>query len=156
MLKKVIIGASIIMATGATLAIAHGGRGERAFRAGARMERMADELGLTTAQRAEIKAIHERARDASLPAREEMRKLRQEYAAIEDKNSQRAEEIEGLMERHRDRMQAERQRVRAEVDKVLTPEQRARHDEMREQRREQREERMERRGGGRGPGRGDF
>lgn len=103
---------------------------------GAFIERMADELNLSEAQRAEIRAIHEQARTENQEVvqqlRNEMDTMRSLMAsdASADQLRQQHNRVQQLQEQVSDQMFETRLAIR----EVLTPEQRAQISEMRPQR----------------------
>lgn len=100
-----------------------------------------DQLNLTEAQKAQLKAIREEARakkDAVLTAEQkaEMQRARQE----------RRKPNLNLTEAQKAQMKAIREESKRKMDAVLTPEQRQKLEELRQQQRQQRGQRGQQRG----------
>lgn len=115
-------------------------RAHRGHGAGARILRMADELGLSDAQKAEVQGILESARPAAQALRQDMRgTLRALDQAItsgadNDTIAELAIEAHGLRAEGREL----KKEVRQQIGAVLTPEQKAELKEMRQARRGER------------------
>jgi Spy/CpxP family protein refolding chaperone len=99
------------------------------------------ELNLTEAQATQTRAIMERAVEATKAQREELMRLREqsEQGTTTAQTSERAKQLRGEI---RDAMG----RGRAEITALLTPEQRARLEQMEQERKARHEERRKRRG----------
>ncbi|HET9532573.1 MAG TPA: Spy/CpxP family protein refolding chaperone [Blastocatellia bacterium] len=125
-----------------------GKRGHHGMRGGARMGgRLFSQLDLTDAQKAQIKQIRENSREAIRPLREEMRAKRQEIRQANQGGTfdealvrQKLTEIAAIEAK----LMAERNRIHQETLAVLTPEQRAKLDQLREQFKNKRNERRSR------------
>ena len=109
--------------------------------------RMFSKLDLTDAQKEQIKAIHEKNRESMRPLMEQIRAKRQEIRQAnaggtvdEALVSQKLAEIAPLEAK----MMAERARIHQETLSVLTPEQRTKLEQMREQFKSRRGERKAR------------
>lgn len=130
------IAVTLLAATVSTIALAHPtGRDARHDRRG-RHEAVAARLNLSDAQREQLRAIRKQQREATRELRQEMRQMRRELRQMRDPNSPDAERLEARMEDLRDHLQGRVAAARIEVRKVLTTEQRAELDRLREQRRE--------------------
>lgn len=119
-------------------------------------QRMADELNLSDTQKAQFKKVHEDARPTMQAMRETMRANRDamrkldpaasDYTAQVDKlAAEKGALVEGMMKEHG--------RLQAEIAAILTPEQRAKHAELRKARQGKWKEKGMR-GDGSGSGRG--
>lgn len=112
-------------------------------------------LNLTDAQRDQLKAMHEQQREAMKPLMEQHRQLRDQIQqALEAGNADatRIGQLEIQAFQVRQQMKAQREKAEAAFVGVLTPEQKAQWEKMREERkqrmeqfREQRQERREQR-----------
>lgn len=130
------IAITLLAATVSTVALAHpAGRNARHHRRPGH-EAVAARLNLSDAQRAQVRAIREDQRDATRELRQELRRMRRELRQMREPNSPEAERLEARMEELRDRLQGRVAAARTEFRKVLTAEQRAELDRLREQRRE--------------------
>lgn len=124
----------------------------------AMQQRMAEELNLSKEQMRHFKTIHEDARDAMQANRDAMRANRDAMRSLDPsaadymaKVSKLAAEKGKLVEE----MMMQRARLRAQTAAILTPEQLARHEQLRKERWENwKERRSDRRGMGRGNGMG--
>lgn len=128
-----------------------GGRGRVAAGAMMRMGLPLGQLGLTEAQRDQVRTILQSHRDEARAAQEKLRAARQALRAAETANEVDEGAIrtahKALSELQEDAA-VQRARVRNEVWKVLTPEQKTRANELKaqaEQRRVQRVERVKQR-----------
>jgi len=123
-----------------------------------RQQRMAEELNLSKEQMKHFKTIHEDARDAMQANRDAMRANRDAMRALDPsaadymaRTSKLAAEKGKLVEE----MMMQRARLRAQTAAILTPEQLARHEQLRKERRAKwKERRSDGRGMGRGTGMG--
>jgi periplasmic protein CpxP/Spy len=97
------------------------------------------ELNLTEAQQQQVRAIMERFAEATRPQREALMQMREqrEQGATGEQTSERAKQLRGEI---REAMQ----RGRAEIAAILTPEQRARLEQMEQERKARHEERRQR------------
>ncbi|HCS13044.1 MAG: hypothetical protein COS82_02165 [Zetaproteobacteria bacterium CG06_land_8_20_14_3_00_59_53] len=164
-MKKSMIAAGLLIATAlAVPAMACPGGGQcggpganQESRQQMMQQRMADELNLSDTQKAQFKKVHEDARptmqamrDAMRANRDAMQKLdpaASDYSAQVDKlAAEKGALVEGMMK--------ERGRLQAEIAAILTPEQRAKHAELRKARQGKWKDRKDERRGDR-PGRGD-
>jgi len=129
------------------------------------LERMADELGLTDAQRAKIKAAFETARPESQKLREQMRDAYKSMRGLDAADPQyltKANDVAKRIGELTTRLMVQGSQLRNTVWTTLTPEQRAKLTERMTTMRDRMRERMEgrhgwgerhgdRRGGGHGP-----
>jgi Spy/CpxP family protein refolding chaperone len=125
------------------------GRGQREGRRGERgrgpghkmmgMMRGLRELNLTEAQSQQVRAFMERTVESTRPQREELMRLHEqrEQGAGEGQPSERAKQLRGEI---REAME----RGRTEIAGILTPEQRARLEQMEQERKARHEERRKR------------
>lgn len=150
MMKKTITTA-VALALGASLAFAGPGagrefkRGKHGKHAAARFERIAEELGLTDAQRAQIREqkrnFHESNRARFETHRDTMRQYREARRAGD---TARAEELKATLEIQRGELAQLRQAQRQAFLSILTPEQRAKLEAMKADREARRSERRNR------------
>lgn len=167
-MKALRIGA-LAFALFATAGVVHAQDTTRAQRGhGAKAGHMAHDLGLTEAQRAQIRAIHEKYRPQMQQLNAGMRTHVQAAAEARQRGDTAAarayrEQARAAMEQTRTQREQLHNQMQAELRAVLTPEQQAKADarraemqERREMRREMRGTRGGQRGGGirgqRGPG----
>ena len=119
----------------------HGGPGEgRGPRMGGMM-RALHELDLTEAQQQQARAIIERAAESTKPQREALRQLHEQFeqgTPSSDPNAERARQLRGEI---RESME----RAHTEILSLLTPEQRAKLEQMKQERKTRQEERRSRR-----------
>jgi periplasmic protein CpxP/Spy len=113
----------------------HGGRGGPM--------RMFRELGLSEAQQQQAKAIMERYEQSNKPQRDEMRQLHQQMGqtatgAVDTQAQARAEAL-------RTELRESRKRMHDELLTILTPDQRAKLEQMKQERKARHEERRNRR-----------
>jgi Spy/CpxP family protein refolding chaperone len=118
-----------------------------------RMQRSFDQLGLTEAQRAQLRSLSESHRWATEPLREQVRSAQQTLANTKPDDPNYATvtaEARRNLDAARTQLRDQREQFRSQSRTVLTPEQRntleARHAERRERMRERMEERRGRRG----------
>jgi protein CpxP len=120
----------------------HWGGWHRGMRGGMRMFR---ELDLSDAQKQQASAIIERYKEMTRPQREELRQLHQQKrqtatGAVDTQAQARAESLRTeLRETHK--------RMQDELLTILTPDQRAKWEQMKQERKARREERRARRQG---------
>jgi len=104
----------------------------------ARAERLADELGLSPEQRSQMRAIHDKYRAGALG--DHMRDLRESRAdlraAIHDVKATdvQVQDAARSVASHEAFVAVERHRMAIEMDRILTPEQRQKAAELRQQR----------------------
>lgn len=162
--------AMLLVAMFATVSLAYADDNRRAFdgkggkdgkgwqqsdeRHAERMDRMAEKLGLSDAQKKEVEAVFESSRDKMRESHEQMRDLRKQMHALDPSEGNYMKEVSKLARRTGELMEnqiIERARTRQAVHQVLTPEQRETAKKLREERRERmqdrRDERRERRMG---------
>lgn len=126
----------------------HGMRGEGMQHRGAHLERMAERLGLSEAQKVQMRELRESFRAETEPQRtamhETMKQLREARQAEDTARAQQlAATLEGQRAQIRELRKAQHERMLA----LLTAEQRAKVEEMQAQREQRRGERRGRRGG---------
>lgn len=120
-----------LLAPAAALADRHGERGERDH--GRHMERVAERLELTEAQKVEWKAIHEAHHPRMRELRQEIRVERRALREASDDQAAR-DRLDELMAE----VSAEREQMHAQIREILTEEQQARLEEIHAQRAERR------------------
>jgi len=94
---------------------------------GQRLERLADRLGLSDAQRASIRKLWTEGQQDRLTARKELMRVRNELRGEMLKDNPDTRRVEGLSQQIGDlqtRMRTSRLTMRIQIRKVLTPEQR--------------------------------
>ncbi|HXG58442.1 MAG TPA: Spy/CpxP family protein refolding chaperone [Thermoanaerobaculia bacterium] len=99
------------------------------------MKRMADELGLTEAQRAQIREIRKGEREKNRQLFSDFRAKRRELRQLRRADDPRAGELEAELKAMREQLRAARQATHEKVLGVLTPEQRQKLEQMRARRR---------------------
>ena len=120
-------------------------RGEGGRHGQARGERLAEELGLSPEQRTQMRAIMDKYRGGAMG--DHLRDLRQSRAdlraAIHDVKATDAQvqDAARTVASHEAFVAVERHRMAMEMDRILTPEQKAKAAELRQQRRERWEKR---------------
>jgi Spy/CpxP family protein refolding chaperone len=147
MFKKTAILAALAIVA-ASVAVAHPQRGGQ-FREGGRGAMLMEKLDLTDAQKKEIGELREKQQAAMQSLRDQMQKLAVEFRDLRDRNDPQAEAVREEMRKVREELQARRMAHHADVEKLLTPEQKKELDELRAARRDRM--RGERRGHGGGP-----
>lgn len=98
-------------------------------------QRMSECLQISPEQKDAMRELRQREREASRPIREELKNAALEYKALSDKNDPEAGAQLARIRDIRDELAARRLAVRAEVERVLTPEQRERAEQCRAERR---------------------
>ena len=115
----------------------HGSRGERrrAHRPG--FFGLEGELALTDAQKQQLRAIHERNFEGTKSLREELFNLREKRreGTFSDADAERARTLH-------EQMRASMKAIEAEAEAVLTPAQKAKVEELKQERKQRRAERM--------------
>lgn len=106
--------------------------------------KMAEELNLTEDQKSAMQKIHQQAREASMPARKEMKASRssEKEALISGADEQALKAIAVKTSEHRVDLMLIRHKAHEEMMAVLTPEQKSRMEELHAERRALHEERM--------------
>ncbi|HUP65425.1 MAG TPA: Spy/CpxP family protein refolding chaperone [Thermoanaerobaculia bacterium] len=152
--------AAVALVAVATIALAHPGSAPQRRMGGGEGHfmglgpRIVAYLELTEAQKAQAKAIHDGARASIEPLMEQRRQTRWSIEDLLDGENPSASSIGELVITNRkidDQVRVIRENARAQFVALLTPEQKAKYDEMMARQ----EERRERRLGGRGEGGGD-
>ena len=118
---------------------------------------MGDAIGLTDEQRDQIEAILEQARPAMDELREQARAARDAFQSSQQPgefDEAAARQFAQSQAQLHSEMMVQGMRLRAQVHAVLSPEQQAKLEQMRDRRQERREQRGKRRGGGAGGGTG--
>ena len=140
MKKFLIITLAVATVAGAALADqgGYGRRGRRLHRAEARREGM-QQLGLTDAQKQQIRDIRKAAFEQNKGLFESARAKRFELRQLREANDPRAESVRTELLAMREQLRAANIATRERVRSILTPDQRARLDTMRAQRKAQRQ-----------------
>lgn len=144
-MKKIVTTAvALLMSTALVVAAPHGkGKGEkgnhgRKAHSGKSMEerheQMAQRLGLSEAQKQQLRDIRERRQDENREFASRMRDAQREYHELRKSNDPRAEAARADVERYRDEAKVRRTETREEMLRILTPDQRRQFDEMRAKR----------------------
>ncbi len=118
-----------------------------------RMQRAFEQLGLTDAQRNQLRSLSESHRSATAPLREQVRSSQQTLANAKPDDPNYAAvtaEARRNLDTARQQLRDQQEQFRSQTEALLTPEQR----NSLEARRAERRERMEERRGGIGEGRG--
>jgi protein CpxP len=147
MLKKTAMFAAIAIVA-ASVAVAHPQRGGQG-REGGRGAMLMEKLDLTDAQKKDIGELRAKQQAAMQSLRDQMQKLAVEFRDLRDSNDPQAEAVREEMRKVREELQARRMAHHADVEKLLTPDQKKELDELRAARRDRM--RGERRGQGGGP-----
>ena len=134
MIRKLAIAAAIVAATTLAAEARPHDREQRRDR----MERMAEELQLSDAQKDAIKAIHQEARAANQQLHAQIREKAREYVELSEKNDSRADEVKSELREMREELAIRRLATQGEVERVLTPEQREKFEQMKSRRHEER------------------
>lgn len=144
-MKNKLITAVAVLTLGASLAIAaphEGGRGKWGGKHGARGEfgqKLAQELNLTDAQKAQIKAIKQETRQQNQAFFESARQTMQQFrAAKKAGDTAKADSLKGAVEAARQQMKQIRSEEMQKVQSVLTAEQRTKLESLKSQRRSRR------------------
>jgi Spy/CpxP family protein refolding chaperone len=120
------------------------GRGGRKFQRAEARQAVAERLGLTDAQKQRIREVRKAAFEQNKALFESAREKRFELGQLRDANDPRAESVRSELLAMREQLRAARLATREKVRALLTAEQRAQLDQMREQRRQRRGERRNR------------
>ena len=132
------LGAALALGALAAVPASLAARGEGGRHGQARGERMAEELGLSPEQRTQMRAITDKYRSGAMG--DHLRDLRQARAdlraAIHDVKASDAKVQEAArnVASHETFLAVERHRMAIEMDRILTPEQRTKAAELRQQR----------------------
>ena len=127
MFREIIVAGLIMASAGGSVALAHGGRGHRGDRAG--MSRALEQLDLSEAQKQQIRTLMENERNANQGLREQTRAKAREYRELREANDPRADSVKVELDALRDQFKARHEAVRAEINNLLTPEQRQKLEE---------------------------
>lgn len=135
MLREV-IAATLIMATAAASAAYAEGQRNRGPRGhgGPRVGAALRHLDLSDSQREAVRQLMEREREASEPLREQLRAKVREFRELRQANDPRAESLKAELESFHDQFGTRRELLRAEIDRILTPEQKQQLQEMKDRR----------------------
>ncbi len=123
----------------------HGGRGHGP-RGGQMEGKMADKLGLTADQKTKIQAIRDQFKKDNATALDEIQKLHEQmrtYAQNKDKANMQT--LRQQIKTKEEALKPARDRMRQQIDAILTPEQRATMEQMKQQRQERMGERKQQR-----------
>ena len=137
-LRKVFLALAIVsIAAVPVLAKQHGGDGFMKHKGhkGMNMERLKVALDLTEQQQADIQQIINQQREKVQPVREQAQLNRDGIRELMDQENLDEAKLQALMQEQsklRTEMMIERHATRAKIDQVLTPEQRQKHEELRE------------------------
>lgn len=127
MTKHKWITAVAVLALGTSLAIAGPGEGKRGHKGNGRHEAMfAEKLNLTEAQKAQIKQIRQNNHEQNKAFYESARANRQEFRAAKQANdTAKLDALKGQMESQRAQMKQLRESEMAQINAILTAEQKA-------------------------------
>lgn len=149
--KVMTMAAVLALSTSLAIAAPHGGRGGRAGKHG-RGEfgaRFAEKVGLTDAQKEQIKNIRQNNREANKAFFEQSRETFKQFREAKKANdTAKLEQLKPLLEEQRAKMKQFRQTERDQILSLLTPEQRTKFDALKAEREARRSERGERRNRG--------
>ncbi len=123
-----------------------------------RMQRVFEQLDLSDAQRAQLRALNENHRTATAALREQVRTAQQTLANAKpgDANYDTVTaEARRSLEAARTQLRDQQEQFRAQSDAILTPEQKTKIQELRAERQERMGERRRGMGGPSGPGAGE-
>lgn len=132
-MKKSVIAFAIAATAGVAFAAPHQGARQPGGKA-AHMRKFAEKLGLTDAQKAQIKAIHQADREQNKQLYADFRARRQEFRQLKQANDPRAEDLKVALKAMHEQIREARKATREQVLNVLTPEQRAQLDQWRARR----------------------
>lgn len=120
-MKKFVIAVAVAATAAMAVAAPHGSRhGDGA----PRMEKFAEKLGLSEAQKEQIKAIHQADADKNRQLYSDVQSKRQEYRQLRRANDPRAETIKSELGTLKDQVKAAREATHQQILNVLTAEQR--------------------------------
>lgn len=125
MFRKMIVAGLIMASAAGSVALAHGG----SHRGGAKMNRALQQLDLSDAQKQQIRTLMENERDANQGLREQTRAKAREYRELREANDPRADSVKVELDALRDQFKARHEAVRAEINKLLTADQRQKLEE---------------------------
>ena len=116
----------------------HGKRGfgKRGKRGGKKMMRLFRQLDLTEDQKAQLKEIRMNSRETTKPLRQQMRELRKQASELGTDGVYDSAQIEAIAAQQADlskQMFIEKQKVKAQMFAILTPEQKTKVAELKEQ-----------------------
>lgn len=146
MYKKFFIVTALVLAVaaGLTVAVAQGATGHHGRHSGWMLQRMTQELNLTTAQQTQVKGILETQRAKIQPLMQQLRQGRQQWnssnsggafdeAQARSFANQQAQIMSNLM--------VERARTKSQIYAVLTPDQRQKADQLMQEHQQRRQHR---------------
>lgn len=132
-MKKFTIALLLVGMAATPVALAHAHPRQRAARAAA-----ISRLQLSAEQKEQLRALRDSQREKHRPLFEQARAKRQQLRSLRQANDPAAEQVQAELRQMREQMRAARLEAREQFLAVLTAEQRAQLDQMREQRRERR------------------
>ena len=134
-MKKFVIALAITATAALAYATPHGGPGHGGNRA-AHMQKFAEKLGLTDAQKDQIKSIFKADREKNQQLYSDFRAKRQEYHQLKAANDPKADAVKAELSGLRDQIKEARKGTHEQVLGVLTPDQRAKFDAWRAERKQ--------------------
>lgn len=131
-----LIAAALLLATAAAGAQPGQFRHDRDERRGHRGERLTQELGLSDSQQAAAKQLHEQLRETMKPLHEEQRALHEQVETALEQGADAATVGNLVITAHQKRqaMRAAREEYEADFAALLTPEQLAKYETLKEKR----------------------
>src|SRR5947207_439235 len=124
-MKKFITAVAVVAAMTTPVAFAHGQFGARHERG----MKFAEKLGLTDAQKDQIKTIRQADREANKALFEQFRTKRQEYRSLKESGDPNAESVKAELKSLGEQLKAARKATRDKIyNTVLTADQRAQVD----------------------------
>jgi len=100
------------------------------------MQKFAEKLGLSDAQKQRIADIRKADRERNQQLYMDARVMRQEYRQLKQANDPRAEEVKTQLQAMRPQLKSARREAHEQFLSVLTPEQRAQLEQLRAQRKQ--------------------
>ncbi|HVF60303.1 MAG TPA: Spy/CpxP family protein refolding chaperone [Thermoanaerobaculia bacterium] len=131
-----LIAAALLLATAAAGAQPGSFRHDRDERRGHRAERLTQELGLSESQQAAAKQLHEQLRETMKPLHEEQRALHEQVETALEQGADAATVGNLVITAHQKRqaMRAAREELERDFAALLTPEQLAKYETLKEKR----------------------
>lgn len=126
-MKKFVIALAITATAALAYATPQRGLGHGGNRA-AHMQKFAEKLGLTDAQKDQIKSIFKADREKNQQLYSDFRAKRLEYRQLKDANDPKADSVKAELSGMRDQVKAARKSTHESILGVLTPDQRAKLD----------------------------
>ena len=133
MIRAIALSSLILVAVGSVAVAGEGPQGGRRGRRHQRVERMADAIQLTDAQRGAIRQLREKERIAGRALHESMKSAALNYRQLRDAKNPRADDALAAFSKLREERAARRLALRAEIETLFTAEQRQKLEEMRQQ-----------------------